>query len=202
MAKSIKSIYGKADSFSRLAKSYGYRSRASLKLLEIQRKDKFIKKDSTVLDLGCSPGSWCQVVKNIIQKKGKIFGVDLKKMEPISGVHFLHKSIEELVQEDFKNSKGIVIPFDIVLSDIAPNISGIRNKDDALFMELFKIIQGCLDIYLRKSGVALIKVFHGESFEEMLIYMNSRFQKVRIRKPASSRSNSKETYLLGLDKRS
>ena len=201
MTNASKSIYKKADSFSRLARRHGYRSRSSLKLIEIQKKYRFIKEGNLVLDLGCSPGGWSQVTNRIIGKKGKVFGVDLKNMDPISEVNFVKKDVQDLVDKDFQIKGKVVNSFDIVLSDIAPNISGIGPRDDALIIDLLEKIQIVVDTFLKTEGDSLVKVFHGESFDKMMIYMKSRFQKVRISKPVPSRSNSRETYILGLDKR-
>ena len=201
MTRSFKTIYKKQDTFSKLAKRSGYRSRSSIKLLEVQEKDKLIKPRSKVLDLGSSPGGWSQVCKKIVGKQGLIFSVDKKVMEPISGIHYLNKSIEELTKEDFEINNQNILPFDVVLSDIAPNISGISDIDNAQMIELLQKVKNCIDDFLNVNGHALSKVFQGESFDNMMIYMKTNFQKVKIRKPNSSRSNSKETYLLGLGKK-
>ena len=201
MTRSFKAIYKKQDTFSKLAKRSGYRSRSSFKLLEVQEKDKLIKPRSKVLDLGSSPGGWSQVCKKIVGKQGLIFSVDKKVMEPISGVHYLNKSIEELTKEDFEINNQNILPFDVVLSDIAPNISGISDIDNAQMIELLQKVKNCIDDFLNVNGHVLSKVFQGESFDNMMIYMKTNFQKVKIRKPNSSRSNSKETYLLGLGKK-
>ena len=201
MTKSFKTIYKKQDIFSKLAKRSGYRSRSSFKLLEVQEKDKLIKLRSKVLDLGSSPGGWSQVCKKIVGKQGLIFSVDKKLMEPISGIHYLNKSVEELTKEDFEINNQNILPFDVVLSDIAPNISGISDIDNAQMIELLQKVKNCIDDFLNVNGHVLSKVFQGESSDNMMIYMKTNFQKVKIRKPNSSRSNSKETYLLGLGKK-
>ena len=126
MTKSSKAIYKKADTFSKLAKTHGYRSRSAIKLLEIQKKDNFIKPRAKVLDLGSSPGGWSQVSNEIVGKKGLIFGVDKKIMQPLKSVHFVNKGLENLCESDFEVLNENILPFDVVLSDIAPNISGIR----------------------------------------------------------------------------
>ena len=197
MGKKSKSNYRYGDSFSRRAKLEGYRSRSALKLKELQKKDHLIKKGMSVLDLGSFPGGWSQVSKEFVGKTGKVVGVDLQKMKAIEGTSFIHKSIIDLETKDFEG----ILPFDIVLSDMAPNISGISIRDDASMVELLEKIQLSIDIFLKEEGSALIKVFQGESLDKMRIYMKSKFQKVRIRKPISSRSNSRETYILGLDKK-
>ena len=117
MTKASKLIYQKADSYSKLAKKLGYRSRSSLKLVEILEKDSFLKSGSFVLDLGSSPGGWSQVAKKKVGKRGVIFGVDPKPMESIQGVTFIQKKIKDLTENDFKIKGKKINSFDIVLSD-------------------------------------------------------------------------------------
>ena len=201
MTKSSKAIYKKADTFSKLAKTRGYRSRSAIKLLEIQKKDNFIKSRAKVLDLGSSPGGWSQVSNEIVGKKGLIFGVDKKIMQPLKSVHFVNKGLENLCESDFEVLNENILPFDVVLSDIAPNISGIRDRDNALMDAILIEIRQCIDNFLKVNGTALCNVFHGENFDKLMIYMKTNFQKVKIRKPDSSRANSKETYILGVGKK-
>ena len=201
MTKSSKKIYKNLDTFSKLAKASGFRSRSAIKLLEIQKKDNFIKPNSRILDLGSSPGGWSQVCQQIVSKKGFIFSVDKKFMEPLRGVKYLNKELENLKQSDFENFNENILPFDVVLSDIAPNISGISERDDAQMNNILHSVRNCLDNFLKVDGNTLCKVFHGESFDNMMIYMKTNFQKVKIRKPDSSRANSKETYILGVGKK-
>ena len=201
MSKSSKAIYKKGDTFSKLAKNQGYRSRSAIKLLEIQKKDNFIKPNAKVLDLGSSPGGWSQVSKEIVGKNGLIFGVDKKIMQPLKSVHFVNKALENLSETDFEVLNENILPFDVVLSDIAPNISGIRDRDNALMDAILIEIRQCIDNFLKVNGTALCKVFHGENFDKLMIYMKTNIQKVKIRKPDSSRANSKETYILGVGKK-
>ena len=201
MTKSSKAIYKKGDTFSKLAKIHGYRSRSAIKLLEIQKKDNFIKPNAKVLDLGSSPGGWCQVSNEIVGKNGIIFGVDIKTMKPLNAVNFINKGLENLCVGDFEVLNKNILPFDVVLSDIAPNISGIRDRDNALMDAVLIEIRQCIDNFLKINGNALCKVFHGENFDKLMIYMKTNFQKVKIRKPDSSRANSKETYILGVGKK-
>ncbi len=201
MTKSSKALYKKADTFSKLAKTHGYRSRSAIKLLEIQKKDNFIKPHAKVLDLGSSPGGWSQVSNEIVGKNGLIFGVDKKIMQPLKSVHFVNKGLENLCESDFEVLNENILPFDVVLSDIAPNISGIRDRDNALMDAILIEIRQCIDNFLKVNGTALCKVFHGENFDKLMIYMKTNFQKVKIRKPDSSRANSKETYILGVGKK-
>ena len=196
MSKRSNNKYKKGDSFSKKAKNLGYRSRAALKLLEIQKKDNFLGKGIKVLDLGSSPGGWCQVSKKIIGEKGRVIGIDIKDMEKICGVYFLKKDIGLVKTSDFILDENI-LPFDVVLSDMAPNISGIAYTDSALMIILLEKFIKIIEKYLKIQGQVLVKAFQGESLEFITNYMKSHFETVRIRKPSSSRSSSSEYYLLG-----
>ena len=196
MSKQSNNKYKKGDSFSKKAKNLGYRSRAALKLLEIQKKDNFLVKGIAVLDLGSSPGGWCQVSKKIIGEKGRVLGIDIKDMEKIRGVYFLKKDIGLVKTSDFIFDENI-LSFDVVLSDIAPNISGIAYTDSALMIILLEKFIKIIEKYLKIQGRVLVKAFQGESLEFIMNYMKSHFETVRIRKPSSSRSSSSEYYLLG-----
>ena len=196
MPKNSNKDYKFGDSFSKRAKELGYRSRSSFKLKEIQKKDKLLLKGMRVLDLGSSPGGWSQVTKKIIGAKGKIVAVDLKDMQEIKGVIFIKKDIG-LIEETDITFEEKFLPFDVVLSDIAPNISGINNRDHILMINLLEKIIFIIENYLKKEGRVLIKAFQGESLDFITNYMKSRFETVRIRKPNSSRHRSKEYYALG-----
>ena len=196
MSKQSNNKYKKGDSFSKKAKNLGYRSRAALKLLEIQKKDNFLVKGITVLDLGSSPGGWCQVSKKIIGEKGRVLGIDIKDMEKIRGVYFIKKDIGLVKTSDFIFDENI-LSFDVVLSDMAPNISGIAYTDSALMIVLLEKFIKIIEKYLKIQGRVLVKTFQGESLEFIMNYMKSHFETVRIRKPSSSRSSSSEYYLLG-----
>ena len=196
MSKQSNNKYKKGDSFSKKAKNLGYRSRAALKLLEIQKNDNFLVKGITVLDLGSSPGGWCQVSKKIIGEKGRVLGIDIKDMEKIRGVYFPKKDIGLVKTSDFILDENI-LSFDVVLSDMAPNISGIAYTDNALMIVLLEKFIKIIEKYLKIQGRVLVKAFQGESLEFIMNYMKSHFETVRIRKPSSSRSNTSEYYLLG-----
>ena len=196
MSKQSNNKYKKGDSFSKKAKNLGYRSRAALKLLEIQKKDNFLVKGIAVLDLGSSPGGWCQVSKKIIGEKGRVLGIDIKDMEKIRGVYFIKKDIGLVKTSDFIFDENI-LSFDVVLSDMAPNISGIAYTDSALMIILLEKFIKIVEKYLKIQGRVLVKAFQGESLEFIMNYMKSHFETVRIRKPSSSRSSSSEYYLLG-----
>jgi 23S rRNA (uridine2552-2'-O)-methyltransferase len=193
---SLKSNYRDGDSFTKKSKKEGYRSRASYKLKEILEKEISIKKGQSILDLGSFPGGWSQVAGEFTGKAGKIAAVDLQKMEPIPDCFFLHKPIQELTKKDFNEIKEF-LPFDLVLSDMAPNISGIRERDNALMIGLVDCVLFAVDQFLIEEGSSVIKVFQGESLDYTRAALNNRFNKVKIFKPKASRPNSKEIYMIG-----
>jgi 23S rRNA (uridine2552-2'-O)-methyltransferase len=193
---SLKSNYRDGDSFTKKSKKEGYRSRASYKLKEILEKEISIKKGQSILDLGSFPGGWSQVAGEFTGKAGKIAAVDLQKMEPIPDCFFLHKPIQELTKKDFNEIKEF-LPFDLVLSDMAPNISGIRERDNALMIGLVDCVLFAVDQFLTEEGSSVIKVFQGESLDYTRAALKNRFNKVKIFKPKASRPNSKEMYMIG-----
>ena len=193
---SLKSNYRDGDSFTKKAKKEGYRSRASYKLKEILENDITIKKGHSVLDLGSSPGGWSQVVSEMIGTSGKIAAVDLQEMDFIENCFFLLKPIEELIESDFDEIKKY-LPFNLVLSDMAPNISGIKDRDNALMIELVDKILFTVDNFLMLQGSVVIKVFQGETLDYTRRALKERFNKVKISKPKASRPNSKEIYIIG-----
>ena len=193
---SLKSNYRDGDSFTKKAKKEGYRSRASYKLKEMLENYITIKKGHSVLDLGSSPGGWSQVVSEIVGKYGKIAAVDLQNMDFIENCFFLLKPIEELIESDFEEIKKF-LPFNLVLSDMAPNISGIKDRDNALMIELVDKTLSIVDSFLMIEGSVVIKVFQGETLDYTNIALKERFNKVKISKPKASRPNSKEIYIIG-----
>ena len=200
MAKSS-NIYSKQDSFALKAKKLGYRTRAALKLKEITNKDGLIKKGTNILDLGCSPGGWSQICAEIVGKKGVVVGIDLKQVDLVEGVTFIQDDIANFSKELLEKHGVKTNRFDLVLSDMAPNISGIKERDEAQMLELIINIKSITEEFLSKNGSLLVKVFHGEAHENLMNYVKSNFQKVRIRKPSASRPNSSELYVLGKGKK-
>ena len=200
MAKSS-NIYSKQDSFALKAKKLGYRTRAALKLKEITNKDGLIKKGTNILDLGCSPGGWSQICAEIVGKKGVVVGIDLKQVDLVEGVTFIQDDIANFSKELLEKHGVRTNRFDLVLSDMAPNISGIKERDEAQMLELIISIKSITEEFLSKNGSLLVKVFHGEAHENLMNYVKSNFQKVRIRKPSASRPNSSELYVLGKGKK-
>ena len=191
-----KENYRDGDAFTRLSKKSGYRSRASLKLKEILKKDILIKENMSVIDLGSFPGGWTQVIKESVGDKGIVVAVDIQYMKEVKGAFFIHKSITELEENDFEEFREKV-PFDLVLSDMAPNISGIRETDDAQMIYLVENVLSVIDKFLKKGGSTLIKVFQGESLDYTRNALSDRFKTCKVNKPIASRSNSKETYVIG-----
>ena len=175
---SIKSNYRDGDFFSKKSKREGYRSRASYKLKELLKTDINIKKGQSVFDLGSYPGSWSQVAYELVGPKGKVAAIDIKEMK-LQDCFFLHKPIEEIHESDFEEISEFV-PFDLVLSDMAPNISGIRERDNALIIGLVNSTLSVIDNFLKIEGSVLIKVFQGESLDYTRQALKKRFNKVKF----------------------
>ena len=181
------------DPFFKKSKTLGYRSRASFKLIEINKKYKFIKKNSNLLDLGSCPGGWSQVASQII-KNGKILSIDIKKMEPIKNVNFLQSDI-------FKDeTKKSILQFfksdlDVIISDMAADTTGNKSLDSIRTNQLCADVINFSKDILKPKGVLVTKIFMGEDFLEVKKLAKSIFKKVNFFKPESSRKESKETYL-------
>ena len=175
------------------AKEQGYRSRSAFKLIELNQKFKFLKKEIKLLDVGSFPGGWLQVAKKTI-KNGKILGIDKKKLIQIEGTSIIEGDfLEERSKNDilkFFNSK-----INVILSDMAPNTSGNKSLDAIKTNELCLSILEFSKKVLDKNGVAVSKLFMGEDFEAIKIYAKETFKNIRFFKPNSSRDNSRETYI-------
>jgi len=185
------------DPYVQKAKSEGYRSRAAYKLLELDRKDKLLAPGQLVVDLGAAPGSWSQVAAAKLGGRGRVVAVDLLPMEPLRGVQFLQGDFREQALLDalllaLGGSKA-----DLVISDLAPNISGIPVSDQARAMHLAELALEFARQCLKPGGSLVVKVFQGAGFSEFLLSMRKAFTKVTSRKPEASRGRSSEMYLLG-----
>ena len=189
------------DPFVQRAKSEGWRARAAYKLMEIDDKDKLIRPGMIVVDLGAAPGSWSQVANKRVGELGRVFALDLLPMEPIPGVEFMQGDFhdEEFV-ERFEEILG-GRQEDLVMSDIAPNISGIPSSDQARSIYLAELALDFAQKHLAPGGRFLVKVFQGEGFDAFRKQMESDFKSVLVRKPQASRGRSSEVYLLGSGKR-
>lgn len=185
-----------ADDYVKRAQKEGYRSRAAYKLLEIQQKDKIIKPGMIVVDLGAAPGGWSEVAAKLVGEQGKIFAVDILAMEPISNVKFMQGDFTDEVILNKLLQKLDNLSVDLVLSDMAPNISGIKTQDQSKSMYLVELALDFAKRALSPRGVFLTKVFQGEGFDALLQNLRNNFQEVKVRKPKASRSKSREIYLL------
>jgi len=183
--------YTGGERFNKLSKKDGYRSRAAYKLKQINKAHNLIKQNQNILDIGCAPGSWIQVLKELTKGKASITGIDILPMAKIEGITFLQKDLLEIKDEDLNQL------FDLVLSDIAPNLSGIGITDSENMIELLNIEIYLINKYLVKGGSFLAKCFQGSSFDYLKGYMKKNFKEVIRIKPEASRTSSKECYLLG-----
>ncbi|MCP4042551.1 MAG: 23S rRNA (uridine(2552)-2'-O)-methyltransferase RlmE [Gammaproteobacteria bacterium] len=185
------------DEFVKLAQEEGYRSRAAFKLLELDRRDHLLRSGMTVVDLGSAPGGWSQVVSERIGTTGKVLAVDILPMETLSGVEFVQGDFrDESVLSALKSRLGSG-PADLVISDMAPNISGINAVDQPRAMYLAELALGLAREVLGPGGGVLVKVFQGEGFDAFYREMRGSFGKVYTRKPKASRARSREVYVLG-----
>lgn len=191
-----------SDTYVKQAKAAGYRSRAAFKLLELQEKDKLFKPGMTIVDLGAAPGGWSQVVANLSwiptstgMTRGKIIAMDLLPMDPIAGVTFIQGDfLDPDVLSQLQNL--LTQPVDWVISDMAPNLSGIASADQARSVYLVECAIDFAQKTLKPGGGFLAKGFQGAGFDEIVKLLRSCFTKVVIRKPDASRARSSELYFL------
>jgi 23S rRNA (uridine2552-2'-O)-methyltransferase len=185
------------DPYVKRAQGDGYRSRASYKLLELIEKDRLLCAGMRVLDLGSSPGGWSQVVAPLLGKNGKLIASDILPMEPIPEVSFVLGDFTEQDVFDQILAQLETHQADLVMSDMAPNISGVNAADQAASMYLAELALDMARQVLKPGGNFLTKVFHGEGYDQYLKEVRTHFDKVLVRKPAASRSRSREVYLIG-----
>ncbi len=184
------------DEFVKRAQSDGYRSRAVYKLLEIDEKDHLLRPGLRVVDLGAAPGGWTQVAVRKVGEKGVVIATDLLEIEPIPGAIFLQGDFREDVLLEQLLSRVGGEEVDLVLSDMAPNMSGVPAVDIPKAMVLVEMAHDFARQTLRKGGDLLMKVFQGEGFDQLLQALRADFQVVITRKPKASRGRSREVYLL------
>ena len=189
------------DHYVQKANAEGWRSRAVFKLSEIDSKDKLLKPGMTVVDLGAAPGSWCQYAAKRIQPGGRLIALDLLEMDQVPGVEFIQGDFREdaVLRELETRLAGRAI--DLVLSDMAPNISGIAMADQARAAHLAELALDFARIHLKPGGDMLIKVFQGSGFTELREAVKQDFEIIHMRKPAASRDRSPEVFLLARKKR-
>ena len=184
------------DEYVLKARAQGYRSRAVFKLEEIQRRDHVLKPGQLVLDLGAAPGGWSEYASRIIGDRGRIIALDLLPIEPIAGVEFLQGDFtEEVVFQDLLALIG-ERSVDLVISDMAPNLSGMKAVDQPRVMYLAELALDMACNVLEGNGSFVAKVFQGEGFDELIAACREVFAKVIIRKPKSSRARSAEVYIV------
>ena len=186
-----------SDEYVKKARQLGYRSRATFKLLEINQKDKLLKPGAVVVDLGAAPGGWSQVAIKHVGNQGKVIAIDLLPMAPLTGVTFIQSdfceqnALDQLF--DCLNNKQV----DLVISDMAPNISGSKAVDQPKSIYLAELALDFAGQALRPGGQLLVKVFQGEGIDSFRRNMQHVFSHVLTRKPKASRPASREVYLLG-----
>lgn len=186
-----------SDFFVKRARQQGYRSRAAFKLLEMDERDHLLAPGMLVIDLGAAPGGWAQIAAQKVGPKGRVIALDVLEMPPLPGV--------TLIQGDFREQAALAAleatlegrPADLVISDMAPNLSGIEMADQARSMHLCELGLDFAVNHLKPGGCFLVKVFQGAGFEEFMRDMRERFKQVVTRKPKASRGRSNEVYLLG-----
>jgi len=189
------------DPYVKLAQKDGYRARAAYKLLEIDDKDRLIKPGMVIVDLGSTPGSWSQVAIQRLKSNGRVIALDLLPMVGIPGVEFIQGDFreDEILEQLEEKLAGQQI--DLVISDMAPNISGISSVDQPNAVYLTELAVDFSLKWLKPEGNFLVKVFIGSGFEEVVKIMRDSFEKVVTRKPKASRDRSTEVYLLGLKRK-
>lgn len=184
------------DPYVQRAKAEGWRSRAVFKLMDIDGKDHLLKPGMVVVDLGAAPGSWCQFVARRIQPGGKLIALDLLEMTPLAGVEFIRGDFRDEGPLRQLESALAGRRVDLVLSDMAPNMSGISVSDDARVMHLAELTLEFAREHLKPGGDMLVKVFQGAGFMALREAITESFERLLVRKPAASRDRSAETYLL------
>ncbi len=182
------------DEYVLKARELGYRSRAVFKLDEIQQKDKILKPGQFVLDLGAAPGGWSEYASRIVGDRGRVIALDLLPMESVAGVEFLQGDFtEKRVLESLLALAGPA-RFDLVFSDMAPNMSGMHSIDQPKAIYLAELAFDLVREFLSPGGGFVVKLFQGEGFEELVSTLRLTFKSVRFRKPDASRSRSSEIY--------
>ena len=186
-----------SDAFVKRAQKEGYRSRAAFKLEELDQADRLLRAGMTVVDLGAAPGGWAQYAARRLAGRGRIVALDILPMEPIPGVEFILGDFTESAVLDSLKAHLTGAPVDLVISDLAPNISGVAASDQAKTIYLAELALEFAAETLKPGGNLLLKTFQGEGYSELHRMMKSRFDKLLTRKPKASRAESREIYLLG-----
>ncbi len=199
------------DPWVKLAQKEGYRARAAFKLREIDETFHLIKPGHCVVDLGCAPGAWSQYLRRRLsptgaavgELNGTIIGLDLLPMEPIEGVNFIQGDFREEavlaeLQAALTDAQGMLRPVDTVVSDMAPNLSGVESVDAARISLLVELAVEFSKTHLKKDGALVVKLFHGSGYQDLVKLFKDTFKVVKPVKPKASRDKSSETFLVGM----
>jgi 23S rRNA (uridine2552-2'-O)-methyltransferase len=189
------------DPYVQRAQAEGWRSRAVFKLEEMLERDRLLRPGMVVVDLGAAPGGWSQMVRERLGDRGRVIALDILPMQGIAGVEFL--------QGDFRDQAVLArleallngAPVDLVLSDMAPNMSGVDEVDQARAMHLAELARDFAAVHLKPGGALLVKLFQGRGFDEYVRNLRSSYARVSMRKPKASRARSAEVYALAVGKR-
>lgn len=185
------------DQYVKQAQQQGLRSRAAFKLMELDEKYQLLRRGMRVVDLGSAPGSWTQVVQKVLGDSGQIIALDILPMEPLANVFFIEGDFTEEIPLALLEEALAGQYVDLVLSDMAPNMSGMGAVDQPRMMYLAELALAFAEKWLEPGGSFVVKVFHGEGFDDFVKQVRLLFDKVQIRKPAASRPRSREVYVLG-----
>lgn len=186
------------DHYRKLAKDQGFRARSAYKLQQLNDSYHFLKKGSMVVDIGCAPGGWLQVAAKFVGSSGRVVGIDLKQVEPVQGATAVQGSIEDPEMTE-KISELLGRKADVVLSDIAPNVSGIWDVDHARQISLTQTALAFAQGVLREGGSAVFKVFEGDMLAGLKSELREHFRTVHLAKPTASRQESSELYVVCMD---
>ena len=190
-----------SDPYVKKAQAEGLRSRAAYKLEELIERDRLLKPGMVVVDLGAAPGGWSQYVRQALGDSGRVLALDILEMPPLAGVEFLHGDFREAAVLSQLETLLAGQQVDLVLSDMAPNFSGVDAVDQPRMMHLAELAMDFADGHLKPGGAFLIKLFQGVGFDDYVRQLRRRYDKVAIRKPAASRKRSPEVYALAQGKR-
>ena len=195
----MKLTKARRDQYRKLAKQQGYRSRAAFKLLQLNKSYKIIKNSDKVVEFGCAPGGWIQVATQLVGPSGFVFGLDLKEINPLAGASFIKGSIDDpLLTEILLQTVGPNDKFDVVLSDMSPNVSGIWEIDHERQISLTKHALHVSIRILEERGNAIFKIFQGVSTRSFVNELAEHFALVKLSKPPASRQESSELYVICL----
>lgn len=194
--------YKPHDHYFQKAKKENFAARSVFKLEEIDRRFHIVKPKQVVIDLGASPGSWSQYVSKKVGPEGRVLGIDLKEVTvSLKNATFIKADLRSLELGSSIQSAGFPLHFDLVLSDMAPNTTGIRSADQARSFELCELALSVADQYLRPKGHFVCKLFHSDEFGKLKDMIKQRFERFEAVKPDSTRKISKEIFLVGLNKK-